>query len=76
MIFKRVANERKSSFAARFYFYDAMKKCVAYQRKSSLCGNYTLFLCKKTKRQILCSCKEQSHLLRKQGGLKWQKVTK
>ena len=47
MIFKRVANERKSSFAARFYFYDAMKKCVAYQRKSSLCGNYTLFLCKK-----------------------------
>ena len=27
MIFKRVANERKSSFAARFYFYDAMKKC-------------------------------------------------
>ena len=35
MIFKRVANERKSSFAARFYFYDAMKKCVAYQRKSS-----------------------------------------
>lgn len=34
-----------------------MKKCVAYQRKSSLCGNYTLFLCKKTKRQIRCSCK-------------------
>lgn len=36
MFFKRVANERKSSFAARFYFYNAMKKCVAYQRKSSL----------------------------------------
>ena len=33
---ERVANERKSSFATRFYFYDAMKKCVAYQRKSSL----------------------------------------
>ena len=47
MIFKRVANERKSSFAARFYFYDAMKKCVAYQRKSSLWDKYMLFLCRK-----------------------------
>ena len=44
MIFKRVANERKSSFAARFYFYDAMKKCVAYQRKSSLRDKYTLVI--------------------------------
>ena len=39
MIFKRVANERKSSFAARFYFYDAMKKCVAYQRKCAIIVN-------------------------------------
>ena len=36
MTSERVAKLRKSSFAARFYFYDAMKKCVAYQRKSSL----------------------------------------
>ena len=52
MIFKRVANERKSSFAARFYFYNAMKKCVAYQRKSSLWDKYMLFLCRKRRIQL------------------------
>ena len=36
MTSERVAKLRKSSFAARFYFYNAMKKCVAYQRKSNL----------------------------------------
>lgn len=33
---ERVANLRKSSFAARFLFCICQKKCVAYQRKSNL----------------------------------------
>ena len=40
---KRVASKRKSSLpATRFLFYNfifAMKKCVACQRKSSLCDS-------------------------------------
>ena len=32
--FERVANQRKSSFAALLYY--TVKKCVAYQRKSNL----------------------------------------
>ena len=35
--FERVAKLRKSSFVTRFsQFYNAMKECVAYQRKSNL----------------------------------------
>ena len=34
IVFERVANQRKSSFAALLYY--TVKKCVAYQRKSNL----------------------------------------
>ena len=48
--FERVANQRKSSFVTRFLFYTCLKKCVAYQRKSSLWDKCMLFLCRKTRR--------------------------
>ena len=44
--FERVADLRKSSFAIRsFYFIynNVMKKCVACQRKSNLCGKLHFF---------------------------------
>ena len=62
MIPERVANKRKSSFAARFLFLNfimPLKKCVAYQRKSNLWDKvYTFFM---QKRRI---------------NLKWQKAAK
>ena len=48
---KRVASKRKSSLpATRFLFYNfifAMKKCVACQRKSSLCDRVRTFFVQK-----------------------------
>ena len=61
---ERVAGERKSSLpATRFLFYNfifAMKKCVACQRKSSLCDRVRTFFCAE-KRGVK---------------VKWQKATK
>lgn len=44
MIFKRVANERKSSFAARFYFYDADKRLVLCYVFAESCLLYPEYL--------------------------------